>query len=40
MPNIQRHAAQQKSQTPVIAAFGLEYIGLSGLKAEGLEQLR
>mgnify|MGYP000916595255 CR=1 FL=1 len=39
MPDMQRHAAQQKSQTPLITAFGLERLGLSGpsVAAEGLE---
>lgn len=39
MPDTPRHAAQQKSQTPFITAFGFECPGLSGLEvaAEGLE---
>ena len=39
MPDIPRHAAQQKSQTPIITAFGFECPGLSGpsVAAEGLE---
>ena len=39
MPDMPRHAAQQKSQTPLITAFGLERLGLSGpsVAAEGLE---
>ena len=42
MPDMPRHAAQQKSQTPLITAFGLECPGLSGpsVAAEGLEQVR
>ena len=41
MPDIPRNAAQQKSQTPLITAFGLECLGLSGplVAAEGLEQV-
>lgn len=41
MPDMPRHAAQQKSQTPLITAFGLECPGLSGplIAAEGLEQV-
>ena len=39
MPDIPRNAAQQKSQTPLITAFGFECLGLSGplIAAEGLE---
>ena len=39
MPDIPRNAAQQKSQTPLITAFGFECPGLSGpsVAAEGLE---
>ena len=39
MPDMPKHAAQQKSQTPSITAFGLECPGLSGplIAAEGLE---
>ena len=39
MPDIPRNDAQQKSQTPLITAFGLECLGLSGpsVAAEGLE---
>ena len=39
MPDIPRNAAQQKSQTPLITAFGFECPGLSGplIAAEGLE---
>ena len=39
MPDIPRNAAQQKSQTPIITAFGFECPGLSGplVAAEGLE---
>ena len=39
MPDTPRHVAQQKSQTPLITAFGLERLGLSGpsVAAEGLE---
>ena len=39
MPDMPRHAAQQKSQTPLITAFGFECPGLSGplIAAEGLE---
>jgi hypothetical protein len=39
MPDTPRHAAQQKSQTPLITAFGSECLGLSGpsVAAEGLE---
>ena len=39
MPDMPRHPAQQKSQTPIITAFGLECLGLSGpsVAAEGLE---
>ncbi len=39
MPDIPRNAAQQKSQTPFITAFGFECPGLSGpsVAAEGLE---
>ena len=42
MPDMPRHAAQQKSQTPFITAFGFECPGLSGpsVAAEGLEQGR
>ena len=29
-PLMPRHAAQQKSQTPIITAFGFECLGLSG----------
>ena len=38
-PLMPRHAAQQKSQTPLITAFGFECLGLSGpsVAAEGLE---
>ena len=38
-PDMPRHAAQQKSQTPTMTAFGFECPGLSGLEvaAEGLE---
>ena len=41
MPDTPRHVAQQKSQTPLITAFGLECRGLSGplIAAEGLEQV-
>ena len=40
MPDTPRHVAQQKSQTPLITAFGSECLGLSGpsVAAEGLEQ--
>ena len=39
MPDMPRHPAQQKSQTPIITAFGFECPGLSGpsVAAEGLE---
>ena len=39
MPDTPRHAAQQKSQTPLITAFGSECLGLSDplVAAEGLE---
>ena len=39
MPDTPRIDSQEKSQTPVIAAFGFEGLGLSGPKvaAEGLE---
>ena len=39
MPGMPRNAAQQKSQTPLITAFGFECPGLSGpsVAAEGLE---
>ena len=42
MPDTPRHVAQQKSQTPLITAFGFECPGLSGpsVAAEGLEQVR
>ncbi len=42
MPDTPRHAAQQKSQTPLITAFGSECLGLSDplIAAEGLEQVR
>ena len=40
MRDTQRNEAQQKSQTPIITAFGFECLGLSGplIAAEGLEQ--
>ena len=39
MPDMPGNDAQQKSQTPIIAAFGFECLGLSGplVAAEGLE---
>ncbi|MCH1439142.1 MAG: hypothetical protein L7W43_05780 [Rubripirellula sp.] len=39
MPDTPRHAAQQKSQTPLITAFGSECLGLADplIAAEGLE---
>ena len=39
MPDMPRHDAQEKSQTPLITAFGFECLGLSGplIAAEGLE---
>ncbi len=42
MPDMPRHDAQQKRQTPIITAFGSECPGLSGpsVAAEGLEQVR
>ena len=39
MPDMPGNDAQQKSQTPIITAFGFECLGLSGplIAAEGLE---